>query len=87
MSYSNNLVGICKMLDAVGLVDENISDINTQVIKSGTYYLFKLYDLSPKESFVLGTLLGETFGSQNVCIEVYKSTSKYRGYTLIDLKK
>jgi len=87
MKYSKNLVGICNMLDAVGLAQEDISDINTQVIESGTYYTFKLYDLSPKDSFTLGALIGKTFGPKNVCIDVYKSTPKYRGYTQIDLKK
>lgn len=91
-AYAKNLDGIAAMILEAGIDEDNVGEVYTERHKFGTnktntYYNFKIYELDVEDFFRFGSMLGQTFGDENIWIDTYSATSKYRGYAKIEIKK
>ena len=74
------------LFDKIGLEDEDVQEIQINRFSKNTYYRFKVYDMDYEDFFHLGAMLGKEFGDENLWIDTYLSTPKYRGFTQLEIR-
>lgn len=86
MNYTQKIMDIA---ERAGVESEDLSQIVTEAEKIDgkhiLYYTFKIFSPDTEDMFILGTVLGQEFGANNIWIDTYKATQKYLGYSKIEI--